>query len=48
MLFIGGFAAYNDICAEVADAGYKGFSLAKILTAAAIRTRIMESDCDAE
>jgi hypothetical protein len=30
MLFIGGFAAYNDICAEVADAGYKGFSLAKI------------------
>ena len=30
MLFIGGFAAYNDICAEVADVGYKGFSLAKI------------------
>ncbi|HEY4794870.1 MAG TPA: NAD(P)/FAD-dependent oxidoreductase [Mycobacterium sp.] len=30
MLFIGGFAAYNDICAEVAEAGYKGFSLAKI------------------
>lgn len=27
MLFIGGFAAYNDICAEVADAGYKGFDL---------------------
>ena len=25
MLFIGGFAAYNDICAEVAEAGYKGF-----------------------
>jgi cation diffusion facilitator CzcD-associated flavoprotein CzcO len=29
MLFIGGFAAYNDICAEVADAGYKGFDLIK-------------------
>jgi len=29
MLFIGGFAAYNDICAEVADAGYKGFALIK-------------------
>lgn len=29
MLFIGGFAAYLDICAEVADAGYKGFSLLK-------------------
>ena len=27
MLFIGGFGAYNDICAEVADAGYKGFEL---------------------
>lgn len=27
MLFIGGFAVYNDICAEVADAGYKGFEL---------------------
>ncbi|MFG1934034.1 flavin-containing monooxygenase [Mycobacterium sp. NPDC048908] len=27
MLFLGGFAAYNDICAEVADAGYKGFNL---------------------
>ena len=25
MLFVGGFAAYNDICAEVAAAGYKGF-----------------------
>ncbi|HZC11798.1 MAG TPA: NAD(P)/FAD-dependent oxidoreductase, partial [Mycobacterium sp.] len=25
MLFVGGFAVYNDICAEVADAGYKGF-----------------------
>jgi cation diffusion facilitator CzcD-associated flavoprotein CzcO len=30
MLFLGGFAAYNDICAEVADAGYKGFDLVKI------------------
>ena len=29
MLFIGGFAVYNDICAEVADAGYKGFTLIK-------------------
>ncbi|WP_156409228.1 flavin-containing monooxygenase [Mycobacterium sp. Root265] len=29
MLFIGGFAVYLDICAEVADAGYKGFSLLK-------------------
>ena len=29
MLFIGGFAAYNDICAEVAAAGYKGFELTK-------------------
>ena len=29
MLFIGGFAAYNDICAEVAEAGYKGFTLIK-------------------
>jgi cyclohexanone monooxygenase len=29
MLFIGGFATYLDICAEVADAGYKGFSLLK-------------------
>jgi cation diffusion facilitator CzcD-associated flavoprotein CzcO len=29
MLFLGGFAAYNDICAEVADAGYKGFDLIK-------------------
>ncbi len=27
MLFIGGFAAYLDICAEVAAAGYKGFQL---------------------
>lgn len=27
MLFIGGFGAYNDICAQVADAGYKGFEL---------------------
>lgn len=31
MLFIGGFATYNDICAEVADAGYKGFDLVKKL-----------------
>jgi cyclohexanone monooxygenase len=29
MLFLGGFAVYNDICAEVADAGYKGFNLIK-------------------
>jgi cation diffusion facilitator CzcD-associated flavoprotein CzcO len=29
MLFIGGFAAYNDICTEIADAGYKGFDLIK-------------------
>ncbi|BBZ23963.1 flavin-containing monooxygenase [Mycolicibacter hiberniae] len=29
MLFIGGFATYLDICAEVADAGYKGFTLIK-------------------
>lgn len=29
MLFIGGFGVYNDICAEVAEAGYKGFSLIK-------------------
>ena len=29
MLFIGGFAAYLDICNEVANAGYKGFSLSK-------------------
>lgn len=29
MLFIGGFATYLDICAEVADAGYKGFTLLK-------------------
>ncbi|WP_415822023.1 flavin-containing monooxygenase [Mycobacterium senriense] len=27
MLFTGGFAAYTDICAEVADAGYRGFDL---------------------
>jgi cation diffusion facilitator CzcD-associated flavoprotein CzcO len=30
MLFVGGFATYNDICAEVADAGYKGFGLVKM------------------
>jgi cation diffusion facilitator CzcD-associated flavoprotein CzcO len=29
MLFVGGFATYNDICAEVAHAGYKGFDLIK-------------------
>jgi cyclohexanone monooxygenase len=29
MLFIGGFAVYLDICRDVADAGYKGFSLIK-------------------
>jgi len=29
MLFIGGFAAYLDICNEVANAGYKGFELLK-------------------
>src|SRR5690606_5123069 len=29
MLFIGGFATYLDICAEVADAGYKGVRLLK-------------------
>ncbi|OBA80774.1 cyclohexanone monooxygenase [Mycobacterium sp. 1164966.3] len=29
MLFVGGFATYNDICAEVAVAGYKGFDLVK-------------------
>ncbi|WP_406815720.1 flavin-containing monooxygenase [Mycobacterium sp. M23085] len=27
MLFTGGFATYNDICAEVAEAGYRGFDL---------------------
>lgn len=27
MLFVGGFATYNDICAEVADSGYRGFDL---------------------
>jgi cation diffusion facilitator CzcD-associated flavoprotein CzcO len=29
MLFVGGFATYNDICADVAAAGYKGFVLVK-------------------
>jgi cation diffusion facilitator CzcD-associated flavoprotein CzcO len=29
LLFVGGFATYNDICAEVADAGYRGFDLIK-------------------
>jgi cyclohexanone monooxygenase len=40
MLFIGGFATYNDICAEVAGSGYKGFALTKAVAA--------ESDGDAE
>jgi cyclohexanone monooxygenase len=31
MLFLGGFSVYNDICAEVAEAGYKGFTLIKAL-----------------
>jgi len=30
MLFTGGFGAYNDICTEVAEAGYKGFNLIKV------------------
>jgi cation diffusion facilitator CzcD-associated flavoprotein CzcO len=38
MLFVGGFAVYNDICADVADAGYKGFTLLKAT----------ESDCDGD
>ncbi len=29
MLFLGGFGTYLDICNEVAEAGYKGFSLTK-------------------
>jgi cyclohexanone monooxygenase len=29
MLFIGGFAAYLDICNEVVNAGYKGFAFLK-------------------
>jgi len=29
MLFVGGFATYNDSCADVADAGYRGFDLIK-------------------
>ena len=29
MLFVSGFAVYNDICAEVAAAGYSGFELIK-------------------
>ncbi|OBI43362.1 NAD(P)/FAD-dependent oxidoreductase [Mycobacterium sp. E796] len=29
MLFIGGFGVYLDICNEIADAGYKGFTLIK-------------------
>jgi cyclohexanone monooxygenase len=31
MLFLGGFSVYNDICADVAAAGYKGFNLLKAL-----------------
>jgi cation diffusion facilitator CzcD-associated flavoprotein CzcO len=30
MLFVGGFATYNDICAGVAAAGYQGFDLVKM------------------
>ncbi|OMC11996.1 NAD(P)/FAD-dependent oxidoreductase [Mycobacterium sp. SP-6446] len=30
MLFVGGFATYNDICADVADSGYRGFDLIKM------------------
>ncbi|WP_419866330.1 flavin-containing monooxygenase [Mycobacterium scrofulaceum] len=30
MLFVGGFAAYNDICDEVARAGYPGFDLVEM------------------
>jgi cation diffusion facilitator CzcD-associated flavoprotein CzcO len=30
MLFVGGFATYNDICAEVAGAAYKGFHPVKM------------------
>jgi cation diffusion facilitator CzcD-associated flavoprotein CzcO len=40
MLFVGGFAVYNDICAEVADAGYKGFVL--------LKASGRESCCDGE
>lgn len=29
MLFVGGCATYNDICAEAAEAGYTGFDLIK-------------------
>jgi cation diffusion facilitator CzcD-associated flavoprotein CzcO len=29
MLFVGGFAVYNDICAEIAATGYPGFDLIK-------------------
>ena len=44
MLFVGGFAAYNDICADVANAGYRGFVLLKAPDAAA--RHAAESDCD--
>lgn len=30
MLFIGGFGTYNDICAEVAADGYRGFDLIRM------------------
>jgi hypothetical protein len=30
MLFVGGFATYNDICTEVADAGYQGFDVIRM------------------
>ncbi|WP_372512990.1 flavin-containing monooxygenase [Mycobacterium cookii] len=46
MLFIGGFAAYNDICADVATAGYKGFVLLKGPAASGRQTA--ETGCDAE
>jgi cation diffusion facilitator CzcD-associated flavoprotein CzcO len=29
MLFVGGFTTYNNVCAEIAGAGYKGFNLIK-------------------
>lgn len=43
MLFVGGFGVYNDICAEVANAEYKGFRLVK----ARDDSIAAESDCDA-
>ena len=41
MLFIGGFAAYLDICNEVADAGYKGFSLLKALVMSGLLDKVV-------